>query len=235
MRVGLISDVHGNLVALEAVLEDMPPVDRLVCAGDVVGYNPWHSECVEAVRGTATPGLSDAAAARLPDDGVPTVMGNHDRAVAFDQAYGFNDMAAAAVAHARETCTQDQLGWLGALPEQQVCCDGRLKVVHDHPHDPDRYTYPEEYAADMLGDEDALVMGHTHVQGHAVFDEGVVMNPGSVGQPRDGDPRAAYSLLDFDDREIEARRVAYDVDRVVDAVEESELPLRIGTRLRSGQ
>ena len=235
MKVGVISDVHGNRVALEAVLEDMPPVDRLVCAGDVVGYNPWHAECVAAIRGEGDHGLSDDAAAMLPDDGVPTVMGNHDRAVAFDDAFGFNDMAAAAVTHARETCTEDQIHWLADLPEQRLVCDDRLRLVHGHPHDPDRYTYPEEYNADMLGEEDVLVMGHTHVQGHEIFDEGLVMNPGSVGQPRDGDPRAAYSLVDFDAQEIEARRVEYDVDRVVDAVREADLPLRIGTRLRSGQ
>jgi putative phosphoesterase len=235
MRVGVISDIHGNLVALEAVLEDMPPVDRLVCAGDVVGYNPWHAECAAAIRGEGDHGLSDEAAAMLPDGEVPTVMGNHDRAVAFDQAYGFNDMAAAAVAHARETCSDDQLEWLGDLPEQRVVCDGRLRVVHGHPDDPDRYTYPEEYNPGMLDDEDVLVTGHTHVQGHEFFDEGLILNPGAVGQPRDGDPRAAYSLVDFDSREIEARRVEYDVDRVVDAVREADLPLRIGTRLRSGQ
>jgi putative phosphoesterase len=110
-----------------------------------------------------------------------------------------------------------------------------MLVVHGHPYDPDRYTYPEEYTADMLGDEDVLVMGHTHVQGHETFDDGLVMNPGSVGQPRDSDPRAAYSVVDFDGREIEAHRVEYDVDRVVEAVREAGLPLRIGTRLRSGQ
>ena len=235
MKVGVISDIHGNLVALEAVLEDMPPVDRLVCAGDVVGYNPWHDECVAAVRGEGDTGLSDDAQAVLPDGEVPTVMGNHDRAVAFDQAYGFNDMAAAAVDHARETCSEDQLEWLADLPEQRLVCEGRVKLVHGHPQDPDRYTYPEEYHADMLEDEDVLVMGHTHVQGHEIFDEGLVLNPGSVGQPRDSDPRAAYSLVDFDTHEIEAHRVEYDIDRVVDAVRETDLPLRIGTRLRSGQ
>jgi len=242
MKVGVIADVHGNLVALNAVLSDMPAVDRLVCAGDVVGYNPWHAECVDAVRGDppAEVGdtgvtLSEAAREKLPEEGVPTVMSNHDRAVAFDQAYGFNEMARTAVDHARETCTDDQLAWLGDLPERRTVCDGRLKLVHGHPADPDRYTYPEEYSPGMLDDEDVLVMGHTHVQGHETFDEGVVMNPGSVGQPRDGDPRAAYALVDFDAREVEGRRVEYDIDRVVDAVREADLPPRIGTRLRRGQ
>jgi len=241
MKVGVIADVHGNLVALDAVLADMPAVDRLVCAGDVVGYNPWHADCVAAVRGDPPSGddggfaLSDAARERLPDDGVPTVMGNHDRAVAFDRGHGFNEMARTAVAHAREACTEDQVEWLGDLPEQRVVCDGRLRVVHGHPHDPDRYTYPEEYAPSMLDGEAVLVTGHTHVQGHETFDEGLVMNPGSVGQPRDGDPRAAYAVLDFESREFEGHRVEYDIDRVVDAVREADLPLRTGTRLRRGQ
>jgi putative phosphoesterase len=234
MRVGVIADVHGNLVALDAVLADMPAVDRVVCAGDVVGYNPWHAECVAAMRGDHA-ALSDAAATTLPDGQVPTVMGNHDRAVAFDAAYGFNEMAAAGVRHARETLSPDGIEWLEALPDERVVCDGRLKIVHGHPEDPDRYTYPEEYNEGMLGDEDVLVTGHTHVQGHAAFDTGLVMNPGSVGQPRDGDPRAAYAVLDFEEYTIEGHRVDYDVERVVDAVKDADLPVRIGTRLRSGQ
>jgi putative phosphoesterase len=234
MKVGVIADVHGNLVALEAVLEDMPTVDRLVCAGDVVGYNPWHAECVAAMRGDGS-ALSPEAAAKLPDGEVSTVMGNHDRAVAFDAAYGFNEMAAAGVRHARESLDDDQLSWLEGLPERRVVCDGRLKLVHGHPEDPDRYTYPEEYNAGMLDDEHVLVMGHTHVQGHAFFEDGLVMNPGSVGQPRDGDSRAAYALLDFDDYTIEDHRVEYDIDRVITAVEDAALPERIGTRLLSGQ
>ncbi|MFB6151201.1 MAG: metallophosphoesterase [Haloarculaceae archaeon] len=236
MQVGVIADVHGNLVALDAVLSDMPPVDRLVCAGDVVGYNPWHAECVAAMRGVHPPGeLSGDARDALPDGEVPTVMGNHDRAVAFDGGYGFNEMAAAGVRHARDTLSEEEIEWLGDLPEQRVVCDGRLKLVHGHPDDPDRYTYPEEFSADMLGDEDVLVTGHTHVQGHAIFDEGLVLNPGSVGQPRDGDPRAGYAVLDFEEHTIECRRVDYDVERVVDAVKDAGLPVRIGARLRSGQ
>ncbi|MEF8850978.1 MAG: metallophosphoesterase family protein [Haloarculaceae archaeon] len=234
MRAGVIADVHGNLVALEAVLADMPAVDRLVCAGDVVGYNPWHAECVAAMRGDGS-ALSEAAVATLPEGEVPTVMGNHDRAAAFDDAYGFNEMAAAGVRHARETLSADQLTWLEGLPQQRLLCDGRLKVVHGHPDDPDRYTYPEEYNAGMLGDEDALVMGHTHVQDHAVFEDGLAMNPGSVGQPRDGDPRAAYAVLDFDEYTVEEHRVEYDVDRVIEEIEAGGLPRRIGTRLRSGR
>jgi putative phosphoesterase len=225
MRLGVISDVHGNRVALDAVLDDMPSVDRLVCAGDVVGYNPWPADCVAAVR----------------ERSIPTVMGNHDRAVASGSAFRFNAMAAAGVDHARERLGEDALSWLGDLPATRMVADGRVTLVHGHPDDPDRYTYPEEFSARMLEGEDLLVTGHTHVQGHRVFEEGVVMNPGSVGQPRDGDPKAGYAVVELGDGSggdavtVEERRVAYDVDAVVDAVREAGLPERIGTRLYEGR
>ena len=219
MEIGVISDVHGNTVALDAVFADMPAVDALACAGDVVGYNPWHAECVAAVR----------------ERSIPTVSGNHDRAVASETRFAFNSMAGAGVAHARETLTEDQIEWLRSLPTTRREFDGRVRIVHGHPENPDRYTYTEEFSADLLGEEDVLVLGHTHVQGHKRFDEGVVMNPGSVGQPRDGDPRAAYAVLDLDDLTVTEHRVEYDIDRVREAVAEADLPARIGDRLASGR
>jgi predicted phosphodiesterase len=232
VRVGLVSDLHGNRPALEAVLEDVPSVDRLVCAGDVVGYNPWPGACLEWVR----------------EEAVPTVMGNHDRAVASGSAFRFNTMAGAGVEYAREQLDDDQLAWLAELPTEQLLFDGRVRVVHGHPEDPDRYTRPHEFAPDLLtagdggavrddddADPDVLVMGHTHVQHHAIFEEGVVCNPGSVGQPRDGDPRAAYAVLDLETLAVEEHRVAYDVEAVQDAVREAGLPGRIGSRLSEGR
>ena len=87
----------------------------------------------------------------------------------------------------------------------------------------------------MLGDEEVLVTGHTHVQHHEVYDEGIVMNPGSVGQPRDGDPRAAYAVLDLDDHSVAEHRVGYDVEAVQAAVREAGLPEKIGLRLAKGR
>ena len=219
MEIGVISDVHGNTVALDAVFADMPAVDALACAGDVVGYNPWHAGCVEAVR----------------ERSIPTVSGNHDRAVASETRFAFNSMAGAGVAHARETLTEDQIEWLRSLPTTRREFDGRVRIVHGHPENPDRYTYTGEFSPDLLGEEDVLVLGHTHVQGHERFDEGVVMNPGSVGQPRDGDPRAAYAVLDLDDLTVTEHRVEYDIDRVREAVAETDLPARIGDRLAEGR
>ncbi|GGM76372.1 putative phosphoesterase [Halarchaeum rubridurum] len=219
MRIGLLSDVHANRVALEAVLTDMPDVDRLLCAGDVVGYNPWPAGCVELLR----------------ERDVPTVMGNHDRMLASGRNFGANGMAAAGIAHARELLDAAGREWVESLPRERVACDGRVKVVHDHPERVDHYTYPREFSPALLGDEEVLVLGHTHVQGHRAFGDGLVVNPGSVGQPRDGDPRAAYAIVDLDEKEVEERRVEYDVERVVDAVADAGLPEGTGSRLREGR
>lgn len=229
MRYGVVSDIHGNLPAFEAVIDAMPAVDRWLCAGDVVGYNPWPAECVNRIQEL------DAA----------TVMGNHDRAVASDTGFRFNSMAAAGVTYARDELDEDAIDWLAALPNRQTIDGGEILIVHGHPENPDRYTYPDEFEPVMLeGDARVTITGHTHVQGVREFEDGVVMNPGSVGQPRDGNPEAAFAVLDIDESDdaggtaaidVEPHRVSYDIDRVVAAVEKAGLPEKIGTRLRDGR
>lgn len=219
MEIGVLSDIHGNKVALDAVLADMPDVDALICAGDVVGYNPWHGDCVDTIR----------------ERDVPTIMGNHDRAVAHDSNFAFNTMAGAGVRHARETLTDDQIEWLRSLPDERFAFDDRVKVVHGHPKNPNRYTYPGMFGPHLLEGEDVLVMGHTHQQHYEIYEDGIVMNPGSVGQPRDNDPRAAYAVLDLEDMTVEERRVTYDIERVQAAIREAGLPEEIADRLDEGR
>lgn len=219
MQVGIVSDIHANLPALEAVLETLPAVDRLVCAGDLVGYNPWPAEVVEAIRERA----------------VPCVQGNHDRMVATGGNFRGNEMAREGVAHARAALSAEQIAYLGGLPTERTLFDGRLKVVHGHPDDPDRYTYPAEFSAALLGEESVLVLGHTHVQHVEETDAGIVLNPGSVGQPRDHDPEAAYAVLDLEELAVETHRVPYDISRVEQAVAAADLPLRTAERLRAGR
>jgi len=219
MRVAVISDVHANLPALEAVLEDLGSLDVLLNAGDVVGYNPWPEACVDAMRSRD----------------VPTVRGNHDRAVVENTDFRFNSMAAAGVEYAREQLDDEQLEWLESLPEELTRFDDRVRVVHGHPDDPDRYTYPADFDSSMLDGADALILGHTHVQHVEHYDDGIVLNPGSVGQPRDRTPAAAYAILDLDAMDVELRRVEYDVQQVIDAVEDAGLPGEVGERLRVGR
>jgi len=237
MRLGVLSDVHGNRVALAAVLADAPAIDGWLCAGDVVGYNPWPGDCVERVRELPAPGDGEDGE-ESERQGAPTVMGNHDRAVATDSAFRFNAMARAGVEYAVEQLDDEHLAWLRELPDRRRECDGRVAMVHGHPDDVDRYTYPDEFDGAMLGEEDLLVLGHTHVQGARAFDEGVVLNPGSVGQPRDGDPRAAYATVELEGAGVvdwDLRRVAYDIDAVQEAVAAAGLPTKIGSRLEQGR
>lgn len=219
MDVAVISDVHANLVALDAVLDDIEDAAPVVCAGDVVGYNPWPAACIE----------------RLRERSVPTISGNHDRMLTSGRNFGGNPMAQAGIRYARDACNENQLSWLETLPVERIEFDGRLKLVHGHPDAPDRYTYPEDFGPDLLGDEDVLVLGHTHVQGAEAYEEGLVVNPGSVGQPRDRDPRAAYAVVDLESLDVDLRRVEYDIDRVVEEIQEVGLPERTGERLRVGR
>jgi putative phosphoesterase len=221
MRVGLISDVHANRPALEAVLDDMPPVDEVVCAGDVVGYNPWPADCVDVVRERAR----------------VTVEGNHDRNVETPERYRANRMAEAGLEHARDRLSESQLAWLRDLPDRATRYDDRLLLVHSHPTRTDEYVYPDGFpavaaAADEYG---AVVVGHTHVQHASIHDGTLVCNPGSVGQPRDGDPRAAYAVLDTESMTADLHRVAYDVATVREAVAAAGLPERTGARLERGE
>ncbi|WP_266079395.1 metallophosphoesterase family protein [Haladaptatus caseinilyticus] len=219
MNVAVISDVHANRVALDAVLDDMPAVDGLLCAGDVVGYNPWPAECIDILRDRVT----------------ASVMGNHDRAVVSGTIFSFNSMASAGVEYACDELNDLQREWLANRPPTTTACDGRVRIVHGHPDDPDHYTYPDEFSPELLDGEDVLVMGHTHVQHHEAYDEDIVMNPGSVGQPRDRDSRAAYAILNVDELTIDERRVEYDIERVQEAVREVGLPDKIGSRLAKGR
>jgi len=223
MKVGLISDVHANLPALEAVLDDMPAVDRIVCAGDVIGYNSWPAECVERVREVAA----------------KTVRGNHDRTVGTPERYRGNRMAEAGLEHAKASLSDDQRAWLDGLPRAETFAGDRYLLVHSHPaaEREDAYVYPEEFPTldRHMGERDGIVLGHTHVQGKRAVADGVVVNPGSVGQPRDGDPDAGYAVLDTQTGEVDLRRVAYDVDRVSEAVADAGLPERTAARLYKGE
>jgi predicted phosphodiesterase len=223
MRVGLISDIHSNLPALEAVLNDIPPVDDIICVGDIVGYNPWPAECVERVQSVAD----------------LTVQGNHDRNVATPQRYAHNEMARAGLELANDELTDEQREWLANLSPRAEFAGGTYRLAHSHP-DPDKlgsYVKPRQFPnmRPYLDSHDGIVLGHTHIQHKAVIDDRLIVNPGSVGQPRDKDSSAAYAVLDTSQNDVEFRRVEYDIDRVISKVEAVGLPVETGTRLLNGR
>jgi|APHM01.1.fsa_nt_gi phosphoesterase, MJ0936 family len=225
IRIGLISDIHANLPALQAVLDDMPAVDRLICAGDIVGYNPYPSACVDLVRERCD----------------TVIKGNHDRTVQTPFQYAHSEMARAGLEYANKALSQEQHEWLESLPPRAECADGQFKLAHSHP-DPDRlgeYVMPEDFTAvaDHLSECRGVVLGHTHVQHAETVDGNTIVNPGSVGQPRDGDPAAAYAVIELrtDMADVSLYRTSYDINQIVEKLNETNLPERTAQRLYAGQ
>lgn len=215
MRIALLSDVHANLPALEAVVADARGVyaSTFICAGDVVGYGPHPKGCVDMIRGLCQ----------------VTVSGNHDRALGWGEdpkcAPALVGLAATAQAYARKCLFAQDMQWLAGLGhEAGLYLSGKeLFIVHGAPWDPlFGGIRPEEDVEKlrkgfMSIDCDYAVLGHTHrpMVMTGVLERGTIINPGSVGMPLDGDPRASWTLLDLEKGKVEPRRVSYDVERTV--------------------
>lgn len=240
MRVLVLSDIHGNLPALEAVLEDAGVVDATWCLGDVVGYGAQPNEAAARLR-------------KLPN--LTCVMGNHDAAAVgkIDQD-AFNDEALLSLRWTINVLTPDTREFLKDLPEK-IEVEG-CTLVHGSPRSP-----IWEYIGDPYSAEVALLgiatpyglVGHTHHPLVFYFDEHgmltwvfpvdgqkyiikppVIFNPGSVGQPRDRDPRAAYAIFDPQNGVWESHRVQYDTLESSDLIQQAGLPLRHAIRLVEG-
>ncbi|MDP8904130.1 MAG: metallophosphatase family protein [Chloroflexota bacterium] len=239
MRIAVLSDIHGNLPALDAVLSALAPYDAIWQLGDVVGYGPQPNEVV----------------ARLAEERAVGVRGNHDAAALGDlPTDAFNDDARAAVEWTATQLDRRATAWLSALPER-VELDG-FTLVHGSPRDPTwEYVYSIPVARANLHRFPTrhCLVGHTHVplvfrddgdaiepimpdNGHALsLDERrAIINPGSVGQPRDGDPRASAMIVDTERRTIEWRRIEYPIDLVQQLMSAAGLPRRLIARLDYG-
>lgn len=238
MRLAVFSDVHSNLAALESILQDSQSqgVEQLYCLGDLIDYGPYPNEVVAAIR----------------DRDVPTLLGNHDDGIAFERdgsGGGFHsdaerDFKEQAFAWTAEHVSTVTRAWLRRLPlNLPLDVDGRcLLLVHASPRRLNEYLYEDlpdatftEIAASV--DCEVLVFGHTHVPYDKAVSDVRFVNVGSVGNPKDGDPRACYAILDVRDSEIEVRfrRVAYDINATVAAVLRSGLPRSYVDRLRQGR
>lgn len=200
MRVALISDIHGNMAALKAVLADLPPVDARLCAGDLVGYYPDVNEVCEL----------------LIESLFVCVRGNHDCYVTGKMTPDPAKAVAYRSAWTRENLQPELLSWLGSLPVEMLFdFDGvSLLLRHASPWDETSYIYPDSPSLNSLClSHDYLVLGHTHHPLNRECEGGVLVNPGSVGQPRDWNPMASYAIIDTARKLVELRRVEYDVGR----------------------
>jgi putative phosphoesterase len=226
LKVLVVSDVHSNLAALEAVLEDAGPFDAAISAGDIVGYGPHPEECVN----------------RLYFKGFRCAAGNHDNAVATEETDWFNDDAQIAIRINRGQLSPQSIKWLSSLPtELKFELDGlKIAVYHGSQTQPlTSYIYPEHaktHADQFLthADADVLILGHTHFPYLVESGTRLMLNPGSVGQPRDGDSCASYAILQTDPLGVEHRRVEYNIDATAEAIDAAGLPHRFATRLYRG-
>ncbi|MEE9174103.1 MAG: metallophosphoesterase family protein [Thermoplasmata archaeon] len=225
VRLALISDVHSNLPALEVVLEaaEEAGAEHILHAGDVVGYNPFPNEVVRL----------------LQSRGVQSIQGNHDRAALSGDTSGFNPYAAQAIDWTQSQLDQLSERFLAGLPIELDTNRGNtsLRLVHGSPADPDEYVFPHQADARLLklAGTKVLVMGHTHVPFFRETQGGILLNPGSVGQPRDGDPRASWALLELPEGVVELHRTTYDVQAVCDEIQARDLPTFLADRLLVGR
>jgi predicted phosphodiesterase len=254
MTIAFFSDIHGNLPALEAVLADLDQrrPDFIFCLGDLVGYAPWPNEVVREIRRR----------------GIPTLAGNYDQGIGLSSedcgcAYKTDvekGLGAQSIAYTNQVVGADERRYLRLLSKQMRLdfqdepCTLGLLMVHGSPRRINEYLFEDRPEASFLrlltdAHADVLLFGHTHKPYHRMFayeHEGETryrhaLNIGSVGKPKDGDPRAAYLLLHLDEQtrltdpasiRSELVRVSYDVERAAQAVEASPLPNEYADMLR---
>ncbi len=240
MRYGIIADIHGNLEGLQVVLADIKEqkCTHVVCLGDVVGYGANPKECLDIIRGM----------------NIPVVKGNHDEYIgSSEDPEGFNDAAAEAVSWSRNQLTEDDRRWLRELKYFRLVAN--FSIVHATLDAPQRWGYVfeklEAAASFTYQNTQVCFFGHTHVPVAFIRDTGVrggtyskfrvesgkkyFVNVGSVGQPRDGDPRAAYVIYDLPQQTIELRRLDYDIPTAQAKIRAARLPERLAERLATGR
>ena len=214
MKTLVVSDIHGNWAALQAVLAAEPEVDQVLCLGDLVNYGPQPAECVRWAMGLGP--------------GTIVVQGDHDRAFGCGEdphcSTAYQVVAAAVQAATSRLLTVAMKRFLAGLEPLQTFerAGARCVACHATPGDP-LYRYLGEKSAMSLweselvraGHPDFLFLGHTHQPMKTQFQRTLVVNPGSVGQPKDGDARAAYAV--WKDGRVSLRRARYDVERTIKA------------------
>lgn len=256
MRYLILSDIHGNMDAFDAVLAHASGRwDRVLVLGDLVGYGAEPNAVVDRVKELAPEAV---------------IRGNHDKAACgIDDGSAFNHVARIAAIWTGEQLTQENLAYLRALPMGPVEIDALTEICHGAPFDEDHYIFDGEDARRALdaASRPVCLFGHTHLPGgfnrHAATLDGFVpngehdipvsdmqvsdmpvsmgagiaylVNPGSVGQPRDGDPRAAFAIYDSEDSTLTLRRVPYAVDAAQRRIMSAGLPASLANRLAIGR
>jgi putative phosphoesterase len=237
-RVTIFGDIHGNLPALEAVLADIEAQDNSphYCLGDLVGYGTSPNEVISMIR----------------ERNIPTLMGNYDQGVGNSSddcgcAYTSKEAEALgkrSIAWTNQNTTDDNKLFLRQLASHfpLQLNELRIRLVHGSPRKINEYLYEDRPDATMerlldMAEADVLVCGHTHIPYHRILPSGrQIVNAGSVGKPKDGNPQACYAILEVTDNNliVTFKRVSYDIERAAKAIENSDMPREYAEMLRTG-
>lgn len=211
MKIALFSDIHANLPAFEAFLADLDSrkVDAVYCLGDMIGYNIWPNEVIVEIRRR----------------GIATLAGNHDKKTS---------------GYVYELVSPDNRAYLNTLPAhiRQEYDQMNIVLAHGSTRSINEYVYEdldESYVLEMMSEAkaDVFCVGHSHLPYHRIIGDKHVVNIGSVGKPKDGNPNGCYVVLSIDDQvKVEFIRFSYDVEKAASAVEISPLPNEFADRLR---
>ncbi len=231
-KIAVISDIHSNIFALEAVLKDIQRrrnIDEIICLGDVVGYYPYPNQCIELVKEQCS----------------LTMLGNHDAGVIGDEpSFYFNPAAYEMITWTQENIKTGHLNWLTTLPRRRTIeRNGKsIYLVHGSPFKIFDYMDPHSEKhwnttlseAFKITETDVLMVGHTHVPVRKKYKEKYFLNPGSVGQPRNGVPGAYYAIMNTSPFNISKIHLKYDFSPLQEKMDELDLPKSLSDRLNHG-
>lgn len=229
MKLAFISDIHSNIHSFKEVIKRMGSlsVDEIFCLGDIVGYAAYPKECLDL----------------LIENNVFSIMGNHDFAVFNNDTSWFSDKAAQAINYCRSNLGENDLEILGRLNSNKLVRRDGLSfyITHGSPRD-NLFEYihpwvPENTLRYIVKNvnADIIVLGHTHIQMEVGVDNKKILNPGSVGQPRDGIPRACFMVFDTEGLKSEWIRIKYDINSAACGIYDNDLPHYYGDRLFEGK
>ncbi len=226
-KIGVIADPHANLEALEKVLEDMPDVDRIICAGDLVGYGPSPNEVIDLVK----------------SKNILSVLGNIDNAVIENDTSSFDEETTKSINWTLDELEDDNLNHLEKLSEKERIEEENYEIfiAHGTPRKPlKEYIYPGTSNRALVKmtqevDTDIIVLGHTHVPLEQKIQGKLILNPGAVGQPRDRNPKAGYLILELGEEiKTEQVRISYEVEKTEKKIKDAGLPEKLAIRLHFG-
>lgn len=228
MRIGIISDIHSNYEALKEILPELTSeADEIYCTGDIIGYGPSPNKCIKLIE----------------KNNVKCVSGNHDSAVLKpSQTSWFNRTASKAVNWTREKISEENKQFLENIPIKRT--KENSYFVHGSPtNELHEYLHPEktsDYKIKNLfrhlpENIEIISVGHTHIPGKKQTNGKMLINSGSIGQPRDGNKKSSYGILDTDSKEFEIKRQKYDIEKTVSKIKKSKLPNSLGERLYQGK